>query len=47
MTLIGDCPAGMKPDQFRKPNGEIVDPMADLAKLVGDAKAKPGAKPKS
>jgi TonB family protein len=40
MTHVGDCPSVMKPGQFRKANGEIIDPMADLAKLAEDAKTK-------
>jgi len=43
MTLVGDCPAGMKPDQVRSSDGKISDPMADLAAL-GSAKKDGSAK---
>lgn len=39
-TFAGDCPAGLKPGQLRKANGEVVDPMAGLAKIGAGAKAK-------
>jgi len=31
LTLLGDCPAEMKPGQLRTRDGKISDPLADLA----------------
>ena len=36
MTYLGQCPVTMKPGDYRTPDGEIHDPLADLQKALGD-----------
>ena len=35
MTYLGQCPVPMKPGDYRTPDGEIHDPLADLRKALG------------
>jgi hypothetical protein len=43
MVDAGECPANMKPGQLRNANGEISDPLAELAKMTSEAKTDAGA----
>jgi hypothetical protein len=42
---IGPCPANLKPGQIRGPSGQIIDPMADMAKRSAEAKARKDGSP--
>ena len=35
MTYLGQCPVTMKPGDYRTPDGEIHDPLANLRKALG------------
>ncbi len=41
MTLLGDCPADLKPGQARQANGEVVDVGGVLAAMATPPKPKP------